>query len=1084
MPQSGGSRFDPRQLQSLYLSFKDLFEIARITPSEIQKTHVSLFGSAFAKSISQGNTADDLVDRFKKELENEQPVFTERQMAKILFHSGLPIPAGDFLPELEIAKQENDHEALNLLSRHYLAIHQKDKETEDLEKAWQVTQAILAAADVDKDERKQVLARAVQLSSKVNEKLGQKWLHDSFIAQPETGMEVLGAIGADVAKSMKTSGASASNRLARLKLQNDAVNALLEVSAEQARNWSQQLNLLAQNWLREAVVSYADDSSTRLGPSMRRDMYGNIFYYNGDDSMPFNRVSSYNGRLQPISTKELLDVKPCDQWIELVDSTIKPKFDSVQAQLYLKVNEQDLALPFIEKLAGTHPDKAKDLVNEFIRVWTRNHDPNSDRGRTNYYMYMYGFESRAESIPLTRSKQERNLQELAELVKRLEKLVGSDLDEELLAKAFFTCHSTAEVYKIKSLESVFGPVAEMDPKTLASVTNQMRRNLASLWRDANVQKDKKTKRKKKDIEAEVVDGYETAVRMIENALTRNPDEWKLVLTRAALLHDENNYRADLANSSEFSPRRKKSLEMFQTAADMYVSKIDEIEEQDYSTSAFETWFYASLGACDLGLITEKHQSDPKQAALMRQTLDSMPEEPRKWHLDRFANLLFNRLSSVKPQLKFKYLDKGFEIVGDNEQAAEARKVHEYYKDLVTEIKLDSQIDGSDRVGNGTPFGVHVSLQHTKEIERESGGFGRYLQNQNSSRYFSYNYGRPTEDYRDKFDEYVRETFAEQFDVLSVTFQEPDVQSIPANEAGWRVTPYAYVLLKARGPEVDKVPPFKLDLDFLDTSGYAVLPVESPTIPIDASSEVAETRPYQNLTITEILDERQAADGKLILEIKGKAQGLVPKLEDIMTVDPGEFEVTSIEDEGVSVSQFDKDETLPTVVSERNWIVSLEARKDLAEKPITFNFPQPEVDLNEVVYQRYVDADLANATPVISLEEEYGKPNYGFLALIAAAGLGLLLLTVGLIVWLVRRSRKPMGQTRIEIQKDLSPFAAISLLQDIYSNNGLSESKKGELKQAIDRLEEYYFGEQTLAEVPDLNNEVDKWTRQTKLSLSR
>ncbi len=1078
-----GSRFDPRQLQSQFMPFEDLFTIAKIAPDKIDKNHVRLFGLAFAKTIAQGNTSNDLVERFKQELNADQPVFTKRQVAKVLFQAGLPIPAGDFLPALETAEKENDHEALNLLSRHYLAIHQKEKEKKVLEQAWHVTQAILAAKNVEKDERKQALTRAVQLSSKVSENLGQKWLHDSFIARPETGMEVLGAIGADVAQSMKSNGTSAETRLARLKLQNDAVNALLEVSPEQAQKWQQQLNLLGQNWLREAEVSYALDRSTQLGPSMRRDMYGNIFYFDGDESMPFNR-QSFNGRLAPIRTKELLDVRPSAPWLELISTTIKPKFDSLQAQLYLKVGEQDRALPFIEKLAEAYPEKAKELVDEFLNVWTRNHDPNSDRGRTNYYMYMYGFESRAESIPLTRSKQERNLKELAELVQRLQNLVDSDLDEELLAKAFFTCHSTAEVYQIESLESVFGPVEQMQPKTLASVTSRMRQNLAGLWRDANVQKDKKTKRKKKDIEAAVIDGYETAAKIIDDALAKNPNEWKLVRIRAALLHDENNYRADLANSSEFSPRRKKSLEMFRTAAEMYVREIEQLEEQDYSTAAFETWFYAGLGACDLGLITEKHQADPKQSALIRATLEALPEEPRQWHTDRFANLLFNRLSSVKPQLKFKYLDKGFEIVGDNEQAAEARKVHEYYRDLVTEIRLESQIEGSDRVGNGTPFGVLVTLRHTQEIERESGGFGRYLQNQNSNQYFSYNYGRPTEDYRDKFDEHVREAFAEQFDVLSVTFQEPDVQSLPTGEPGWRVTPYAYVLLKARGPEVDKVPPFKLDLDFLDTSGYAVLPVESPTIPIDASSEAAEARPYENLAITEILDERQSSDGKLILEIKAQAQGLVPDLKDIMNVAPENFEVTSVDDEGVSVAQFDKEETIPTVISERNWIVSLESMSGLPEKPKSFAFPEPEVDLKEVVYQRYVDADLATVTPLIRLEEEYGKTDYRKLGLIFAVGFVLLFFVIGLVAWLVSHFRRPKVQTKMEVHENLSPFAAISILQEIYSNNGLSESKRGELKLAIDRMEEYYFGESPREEAPDLNSEVNRWTRQSRVAMNR
>ena len=247
---------------------------------------------------------------------------------------------------------------------------------------------------------------------------------------------------------------------------------------------------------------------------------------------------------------------------------------------------------------------------------------------------------------------------------------------------------------------------------------------------------------------------------------------------------------------------------------------------------------------------------------IKAAIESLPEKESEWHMARFANLLFNRMSSAKPQLKHKYLDLGFEIVGDHKQAREAKKVHEYYKDLVNEIQFVTAVDGDTRVGHDKPFGVHVALRHTKEIERESGGFGRYLQNQNSNMYFSYNYGRPTEDYRDKFEESIRETYSEQFEVMSITFEKPEVKSIPdENEPGWRITPYAYMLLKARGPEVDKVPPAKLDLDFLDTSGYAILPVASPILPIDASEHVA--RPFDKLAITQILDERQSEDGKLL-----------------------------------------------------------------------------------------------------------------------------------------------------------------------------------------------------------------------------
>src|SRR5258708_11115046 len=128
------------------------------------------------------------------------------------------------------------------------------------------------------------------------------------------------------------------------------------------------------------------------------------------------------------------------------------------------------------------------------------------------------------------------------------------------------------------------------------------------------------------------------------------------------------------------------------------------------------------------------------------------------------------------------------MVGDHPQAYEARKVFAYYKALVTEIQLQAQVDGGDVVGHEQPFGLFVNLRHTREIERESGGFGRYLQNQNSMSFY-YNFGRPTADYRDKFTTIVNEAMKEHFEVLSVTFQTDKVNSRALPEYGWRYTPY-------------------------------------------------------------------------------------------------------------------------------------------------------------------------------------------------------------------------------------------------------------------------------------------------------
>ena len=65
-------------------------------------------------------------------------------------------------------------------------------------------------------------------------------------------------------------------------------------------------------------------------------------------------------------------------------------------------------------------------------------------------------------------------------------------------------------------------------------------------------------------------------------------------------------------------------------------------------------------------------------------------------MDRFANELFTRMSGAKPQLKFRYLKAGFEIVQEHKQAAEAKKVFDYYADLVREIQLQAVVEAARR----------------------------------------------------------------------------------------------------------------------------------------------------------------------------------------------------------------------------------------------------------------------------------------------------------------------------------------------------------------------------------------------------
>ncbi len=625
---------------------------------------------------------------------------------------------------------------------------------------------------VAKAARDEALSRAVELAPKVRKELGQAWLQDCFQNRQERGKEILTAIGAATSGNLAARPGDQEYRKRGLELQKTAVEALLQAATDQPDEWKEPLTVVAVAWLKEAQVSHAlDDSAGSRG--WRRDRYGNFFMFDDESDMPMQRFGRMGA--SPIRIEDVLELRPNATWLSHVTADLQPKFTELLAQLYLKLQDESAAFPFIEQLAATHPKRAKDLAEEFVKVWTRTHNPNERREGYNPFYYYFAYEQRADRIPLTRTKQERNLVELAGHVKRLKALPIGDLNETLLTAAFTTAHSKAEVYRLEAIENVFGSVDALKPRTLAELIQQMR-NLAGVWRMPDVQRQNSTNRKQRDIRGEVLHGYEVARTVTQNALKKHPDHWALLLAQAAVMHDEIDFEREAEKSSDFSQRRADALALFAKAAQSYVKAVPDTALDEQTVMPFEMWFYAALGSVDLARITADKIPDLRQPPLIREALTALPGETAERHLSQFANNLLTRASNAKPELKHRYLRAGFDVVGEHKLAREARKLLEYYGDLITEIKLETKVDGSDTVGHQKPFGVFVNLVHTKEIERESGGFGKYLQNQNNNtQMYFYNFGRPLENYRDKFRDYAQKAIGEHFEVLVGHFSRGDGQ---------------------------------------------------------------------------------------------------------------------------------------------------------------------------------------------------------------------------------------------------------------------------------------------------------------------
>ncbi|MBI5851265.1 MAG: hypothetical protein HZB39_09575 [Planctomycetes bacterium] len=1048
-------------------AFDDLLAVWAAAPKPPERKQIELLAGIARKALDAGHVVEELVRmlRARTQVPADQGGLPQRGAAWLLAALGFDFELDGFLPSLDAAVAANDRDALNLMARRELAAWNQEKQPAHLESAWLVTQAALAIGEVSEDAKAEALRRAVELAPKVKDEFGGAWLAESFTTRPERGMEVIATIGGQSARGFAERMGDPEFRRTGLELQKTAVDALLAAAPERADGWRRSLAILAENWLAEAQHAYEYSTSSSRGPLMRRDSFGNIYWV---DTGGYQRTP-----VQPIEPGKLLELAPGGRWLELLDDALKPRFSTVVAKLWLKVNEEEKAFPYIEQFAATLPRNAKELAAEFLRVWIKNHNPNAAQQNTDAYMFMYGFDQRSAGIPLTRSQQERNLKDLARWVTRLRALPGEIVDSRQLAQAFTAAHSTAEVYRIESIESVFGKLDAQEPAMLASLVQGMRANLGNVWRKPSTQEDKKTNRRQKDIEREVMRGYAVAREVVETALKGGKDgakggaeDWSLVLAHAAVLHDENGFRQEVEKDTGFAARRTEAMERFARAAELYANKAPSLALDEESTEPFEIWFYAALGASDLPAVSQDTQLDERQLVKIQRAIEGLGGDRKERHLSRFANLLFNRMSAVNPAVKSRYLEGGFAIVGDHPQAGEARKVWSYYKDLVTEIRLVAEIDGDATVGT-KPFGVRVNLVHTKDIEREAGGFAKYLQNQ-TNQYYAYNYGRPLENYRDKFQEAAQKALQEQFEVMSVTFNAADVNSKATAEYGWRVTPYVYILLRARGPQVDKLPQLRFDLDFLDTSGYAVLPIVSAYVPIDASKEPGEARPYRDLEITQILDERQSKTGKLVLEIKAQGKGLVPDLGEILDVQPADFEITSTDDPGVAVSSFDDDRE--QIVSERRWTIAMAAKADLPERPETFRFASAKDGSAKLTRQRCVDADLIEAAELVTLGERYGEPAFPWLTV----ALPLAIVVLGASTWWFVRRRGPhvvaLGR---RLPARLTPFTVLGLLRDIAGSESLDQRSRTELGEVIARIEAFYFARPDGAE-PDLRRIAEDW----------
>lgn len=1083
----------------------EVLGLAGAFPHEPSEAHIDGLGRLLASALQQYRTPQTALEA----LDAGRGAFGGNQTddrlraADLLLAADLETEAGRFLPELDEATPPaivNRHAHVLMAKGHAANLASAGVDNQELEDirqlyemyGWPVpadlgqpetplalrpehAQALALCDRVLTDERaepadrSEAIERAMGLLDQVDRAKAEAFLARHATADQFADDSLLAALTGKTLQAVN--GASLEGREFLLRMQARIARTLLNGldGGDPDPRTQGLLRLFAQAWLAEvraaeqtpSAKQQARDQGRANGSVRLRSPNG------GYVNVSRRNLPRYRNETQALNDVCLLETAPADTetgeaaWLEACGEALRPALLRAMCVLLIRDEQFDEATDYLERLAAIEPEVASELARSLLSTWTAAANPNSSPQDPNVPIYAGSLAAmqRGVGIPLTRAKQARNLEQLRELLDVLHALPCDPPPAQGVIAAFIGAHSDAEVFRLEDITRIFGAAEALDAGTLRELLSSMRTRLAEQWRSLQPQAQAGTRRDDEAIAAEVERGYDVLLDLAANAEGR---DWQIAVIAAAARFDRNEFRygrgIDLA---DYTAGRDAAFERFRAAADLYAAAVarGELARQAESVEPYMSWFLAALGTSDLAQLTRQQAPRTAEVDAVREAIAALAGNTATRHFDRFAETLVAQAATIPPQLKDRYLRAGLSVVGvDHPAASQAAELVRYYDDLLGEVALTTRLDsGSTTVGT-EPFGVHVGVRHTESIGRESGGFGRYLAQSAMRGYPMPNL--PPGD-RDVFEQGLRESLTDSFEVLSITWHAADVEPRGdiAREPGWRYTPLAFVVLKARDPAADRVPPVRLDLSFRDTLGDVVLPVESSVLAIDARTTPSpDPESVDDLKVVETLDESKLEEeGALTLDVRVTATGLVPPIERLLDSAPADgWTLADVSDGGLVVTGLDLDGEIIRPTSERTWTARYE-RTESGSHPAQFTFPQPRAPFNGLVdatYQRYAGSDVTDVEPQIALATSALAspsrwPMYGVVAV-------LLAVVAGIAAYLFRRRRtRGRVDSRIVVPRDLTPFTLLTALRRLEAA-GAANGDAATLARDIRSLEQSYF----------------------------
>lgn len=1068
---------DLTEKQKPNIRLEDVLGLADAVPGEFTSDNLRKLGQLLGVAVPVSESFW-LVDRLQKgtdKLGGSDPA-KRLLAARVLIAGGFKDLARTYLPPMEQLEQIADEGLRNELTS--FVATQQDRETAQrgqvqriwdeniravLEpttakaKAWEKTKSTQAIAKVITQVPQSTLAPVVAELVKDN---------------PDGAVRLISSLERRVESERNSDVAT---RTENVVAQFNVANLLCDLVKAGEQPWAQMLEMMADHWVGEAENTFTQKS-----------------------------VSNAQKFIPP---EDLLAAAPSGKWAAALTPSARDRVDVALSRLILTGANFDQAADRIVEIGKRSPGTGAALAEDFLSVWAKTHNPQIPEPLRK----KFGLPEDAR-IPVTPIMMEKNIESLARMMALFREAGLAPKDYAKVVAAFDLAYSSAETYRTSHIEKVFGPMDKMDEPLFFLILSRMNANLGERWRKMDVQVAGLTRRDETQTLELVRAGYATALQLIDGWLTGHPDSSRALTLAGTLLMDwgDFEYFQELVSSDSkkrmtgYKEKNLQAHDYFNRAALAYAKEVPKLSPGDYSVDVYLGWFNGLLGIGSNGQVNLSKAMNRAALNRIREHLTALPEKAAKAHISQFARIVNARLADEKDplheDLKYRYLASALVITKDDPFTLGAEKRVAYFDELLSEVRLQTRVDGPSTVGRDQDFGIIVSIVHTEAMGRAA-KFGQYLTNDLNAGFTKQKKGSPlakkmraAQGPRDELELNIAEALAPFFDIKSITFATPDVKPRPTSKPGWEETVLAYLHVRAKDASVDKIPPVQLELKFVDLSGPVTIPAESAETVIKVSTDAAAPRPASQIEITQTLDTRQLPiNGALSLEVKATATGFVPDLDDLLeaTMKKGGIGIKNINPhEGLQVTELNTwgDQVAPR--SERLWTISLDGDAvRVANAPMEFRFPLPKAKDATVIYQTYTDMNLTTLPkPVV----EVGRPlapgetaaRRGHSPYVwGAATLAGLLVAGGLVAFLNRRkddSERPLRARDVfHMPGDVDGFAVVALLRRLRSSPlvQLQEPQQAELQSDLQRVEQACFGAGggAMSEA-DLRGVAEKWLR--------